>query len=117
MKLENKTNYVDDTFMIWPHRLEELKNLNRLTNIHPNIQFTMETELNGLHIHLQKTRWLFEAHCIQKDIHTNLYLNTASYNHPDNKHSVLSTFIHQARAICDQNSLPGEPKFLCSMLR
>jgi len=40
--------YVDDIFMIWPHELEQLKNfLNHLSNIHPSIQFTMETESNG----------------------------------------------------------------------
>jgi hypothetical protein len=39
---------MDDTFMIRSHGPEELQDfLNHLNNIHPNIQFTMETETNG----------------------------------------------------------------------
>jgi hypothetical protein len=38
-------HYVDNTFMIWPHKPEELNDF--LNNIHPNVQFTMHTELNS----------------------------------------------------------------------
>jgi len=39
--------YVDDTFVVWPHREEEFHDfLNHLNNIHPNIKFTMEVEQN-----------------------------------------------------------------------
>jgi hypothetical protein len=37
--------YVDDTFVIWPHGPDRLKDfLDHLNGIHQNIQFTMETE-------------------------------------------------------------------------
>ncbi|KAK5644761.1 hypothetical protein RI129_006061 [Pyrocoelia pectoralis] len=40
--------YVDDTFVIWNHGLDSLHFfLKHLNNIHPNIQFTMECEING----------------------------------------------------------------------
>jgi hypothetical protein len=40
--------YVDDTFVIWPHGPDRLKDfLDHLNGIHQNIQFTMETERDG----------------------------------------------------------------------
>jgi len=37
--------YVDDTFVIWPHGQEKLREfLNHLSGPHNKIQFTMETE-------------------------------------------------------------------------
>ena len=37
--------YVDDTFIIWPHGREKLTEyLNHLNGFHINIQFTMEKE-------------------------------------------------------------------------
>ncbi|XP_046405042.1 uncharacterized protein LOC124170364 [Ischnura elegans] len=40
--------YVDDTFVIWPHGKDTLKEFaDHLNSIHPSIQFTMEIEMNG----------------------------------------------------------------------
>jgi len=40
--------YVDDTFVIWPHTDEELKNFHiHLNTINPSIQFTYEKEKEG----------------------------------------------------------------------
>jgi hypothetical protein len=39
--------YLDDTFVIWPHGPEKLSNFFNHPNIHPNVQFTMETESNS----------------------------------------------------------------------
>jgi len=40
--------HMDGKFVIWPHVLEVQNDfLNHLNNIHPNIQFTMETESNA----------------------------------------------------------------------
>jgi hypothetical protein len=41
-------HYVDDTFVFWsdgPGKLNDL--LKHLKSMHPNIQFSMETELDG----------------------------------------------------------------------
>jgi hypothetical protein len=39
--------YVDDTFVFWPHGMEELEKFQQhLNNIHMNIKFTMERERN-----------------------------------------------------------------------
>jgi hypothetical protein len=47
-----------------------------------------------------------------KPTHTNLYLNAKSHHHPSNKQVVLSTLIHRARALCDEDSLQAELVFL-----
>jgi hypothetical protein len=61
--------YMDDTFKIWPHGSKELKNFHDyLINIHPDIQFTMKTELNG-HLPFLDTNiyiWLLQAHSVQE---------------------------------------------------
>jgi hypothetical protein len=48
----------------------------------------------------------------RKPTHTNLYLNAKSHHHPSNKQAVLSTLIHRARALCDDDSLQAELVFL-----
>jgi hypothetical protein len=48
----------------------------------------------------------------RKPTHTNLYLNAKSHHHPSNKQVVLSTLIHRARALCDEDSLLAELVFL-----
>jgi hypothetical protein len=48
----------------------------------------------------------------RKATHTNLYPNAKSHHHPSNKQAVLSTLIHRARALCDDDSLQAELVFL-----
>jgi hypothetical protein len=48
----------------------------------------------------------------RKPTHTNLYLNAKSHHHPSNKQAVLSTLIHRARALRDEDSLQAELVFL-----
>jgi hypothetical protein len=44
--------------------------------------------------------------------HTNLYLTAKSHHHPSNKQAVLSTLLHRARALCNEDSLQAELVFL-----
>jgi hypothetical protein len=53
----------------------------------------------------------------RKPTHTNLYLNSKSHHHPSNKQAVLSTLIHRARALCDEDSLRAELVFLKDVFR
>jgi hypothetical protein len=40
--------YVDDTFVVWPHRPSQLQDfLSHLNSLRSSIQFTMETELDN----------------------------------------------------------------------
>jgi hypothetical protein len=88
-------HYMDDTFVIWPHGPKELKNfVNHLNNIHPNIQFTMETESNShlpfLDIGIYRRPHGSLGHRVyRKPTHTNLFLNAEPHHHPTNKHSIL----------------------------
>ncbi|PNF40915.1 hypothetical protein B7P43_G14990 [Cryptotermes secundus] len=52
-----------------------------------------------------------------KPIHTNLYLNARPHHHPSSKQTALSTLVHRARALCDQESLRAELEFLKDIFR
>jgi hypothetical protein len=82
-----------------------------------SIHFTIGTESNGhlpfLDIDMYRRPDSSFGHTVyRKPTHTNLYQNAESHHHPTNKHSVLSTFIHWNRAICEQESLLGELEFV-----
>jgi hypothetical protein len=110
--------YVDDTFVIWPHSPDKLQSfLQHLNIIHHSIQFTMETEIDGhlpfLDIDIYRRPDGSLGHKVfRKPTHTNLYLHATSHHHPSNKQSVLSTLVHRARAICDEDSLQEELSLL-----
>jgi len=116
--------YVNDTFIIWPHGQEKLTNfLNHLNGIHNNIQFTMEVEEEEGHLHFldidiyRKMDGSLGHKIYQKPSHTNLYLHQKSHHHPANKHSVLSSLVHRAKALCDQASLAPELTFLTNVFK
>ena len=52
-----------------------------------------------------------------KPTHTNQYLHHNSHHHPTNKKSVLSSLIHRAKALCDQDSLTQELIFLTTVFK
>jgi hypothetical protein len=53
----------------------------------------------------------------RKQTHTNLYLNAKYHHHPSNKRAVLSTLLHRARSLCDEDSLQAELVFLKHIFR
>jgi hypothetical protein len=53
----------------------------------------------------------------RKPTHTNLYLQQNSHHHPANKHSVLTSLVHRAKTLCDQDSLPQEMEFLTTVFK
>jgi hypothetical protein len=115
--------YVDDTFVILQHGPDKLKDfLHHLNSIHQSIQFTMETERKGhlpfLDLDIYRRPDGSPGHKVyRKPTHINLYLNTKSYHHSSNKQAVLSTLIHRARALCDEDSLQAELVFLRDVFR
>jgi hypothetical protein len=115
--------HVDDTFVIWPHGQEKLTEfLNHLSGLHSKIQFTMEKEGGGhlpfldIDIYI-KTDSSLGHKVYQKPTHTNLYLHQNSHHHPANKQSVLTSLIHKAKALCDQDSLTQELEFLSTIFK
>jgi hypothetical protein len=53
----------------------------------------------------------------RKPTHTNLYVNAKYHHHPSNKKAVLSTLLHRARSLCDEDNLQAELVFLKDILR
>jgi hypothetical protein len=111
------------TFVIWPHRPDNLKEfLDHLNSIHTSIQFTMETESEGhfpfLDIDIYRRPDGSLGHKVyRKPTHTNLYLSARPHHHPSSKQAALSTLIHRARALCDQDSLHADSEFLKDIFR
>ena len=103
-------HYADDTFVIWPHRTEDLERfLDHLNAIHRNMQL-MEMERDGNLPFLtstyggdQMTPWAIRS---TENQPTHLYLN-----HPSNLQALLWTLVHTARAPCDKESLHDELEF------
>jgi hypothetical protein len=110
--------YVDDTFVIWPHGPDKLKEfLHHRNSIDHSIQFTMETESEGhlpfLDLDICRRPDGCLAHKVyRKPTHTNLYISAKSHHHPSKKQAVLSTLIHRTRALYDEDSLQAELVFL-----
>jgi hypothetical protein len=118
LKLRCWFRYVDDTSVIWQHGPDKLKDfLHHLNSIHQSIQFTMETESEGhlpfLDLNIYRRPDGSLGHKVyRKPTHTNLYLNAKFNHHPSNIQAVISTLIHRARALCDENGLKVELVFL-----
>ena len=99
--------YVDDTFVIWSHRWEKLeKFLNHINSIHPNIQFTMETEnnrklsfLDVLITRAEDKKLKFTVN--PKPTHTDRYLQRTSNDHLRQTRSIIKTLVESTKRICD----------------
>jgi len=110
-------HYVDDTFVNWLHGPEDVNDfLNHLNNILLYIQFTFETESNRHLSFLEIDTYGRQDSSLWHNVYRkptsiNLFLNSELHHHLTNKHSVLSTLVHKATAICDQESHPEELGF------
>jgi hypothetical protein len=78
----------------------------------PTNQSLPQRQVSSSPRHSQQTGWLSGTQVYRKPTHTNLYLNAKSHHHPSNKQAVLSTLLHRARALCDEESLQAELVFL-----
>ncbi|KAK5638773.1 hypothetical protein RI129_013068 [Pyrocoelia pectoralis] len=98
--------YVDDTFVIWQHGLDNLNDfLQHLNNIHPNIKFTMEIEkqnqLPFLDILVTKIENEFSYTLFRKQTHTNRYLNAHSHHHPSQFHAIIKSLTTRSIRLTD----------------
>ena len=114
--------YVDDTFVIWSHGRNELERfLNHLNSRHPNIKFTMETELEGklpfLDVLVIKKPTGELGHTVyRKATHTDRYLNANSNHHPAQKRTVIKTLLNRANKIAEPEYLGQELDHLKTVL-
>jgi len=84
--------------------------INHFNGIHNKIQFTMFIEeavhLPFLEIDIYRKIDCSLGHKVYwKPTHTNLYFHQKSHHHPSNKHSVLSSLVHRAKSLCDEETL------------
>ncbi|XP_060531558.1 uncharacterized protein LOC132705141 [Cylas formicarius] len=97
--------YVDDTFTIWNHGIEQLHRfLQHLNEVHPKIKFTMETEENSqlpfLDVTIIKKETGHLDHTVyRKPTHTNRYQNANSHHHPAQLQSVITTLITRSETL------------------
>ena len=76
LKPKNWLRYVDDTFVLWPHSLEELEQFHQYLNKrNVSIQFTIEHQKNNslpfLDVLVQKQMNNFKTKIHRKKTHTN----------------------------------------------
>ncbi|XP_076246266.1 uncharacterized protein LOC143186474 [Calliopsis andreniformis] len=107
--------YVDDTFVVWSLGKDTLNDfLKYINSLHPKIQFTMETETEQQIIPFlgvlvtRKPDGTLGHQVYRKPTHTNRYLHASSHHHPVQKNFVLSSLIHRAINICEEEHLPEE---------
>ncbi|XP_076397942.1 uncharacterized protein LOC143266273 [Megachile rotundata] len=107
--------YVDDTFVVWSHGREKLGDfLNYINSLDPNIQFTMEIETPDRSLPFLDTLITRKAdgtlghQVYRKPTHTNRYLHATSHHHPSQKNSVITSLVHRATCISEQENLANE---------
>ncbi|XP_074026234.1 uncharacterized protein [Leptinotarsa decemlineata] len=101
--------YVDDVFVICPHRSEDLHALlNHINSLHPDLKFTIEFEYNNslpfLDVLITKSNNSFSHMVYRKPTHTNRYLNAKSHHHPAQLNSVLNSLIHRSIRLTDNHN-------------
>ena len=96
--------YVDDTFVLFNSDTHANKFLNYLNGKHPNIEFTLESELNNsisfLDIVITKVGNSFTSSVFRKKTYTGLGLNFFSYTSKLFKVNAVKTLIERAFKIC-----------------
>ena len=114
--------YVDDTFVLWPHKEDELDTFHRhLNSQHPSIQFTMEKESEGkisfLDVQIERKEGKLSTGVYRKITYTDRYINYASHHHPKTKTGVIACLRNRAEKVCDQQSLELELSHLKKTFR
>ena len=91
--------------------------LNHLNSIHPNIQFTMEKEIEGqlpfldvMVVH--KTDLLLGHKVYRKPTHTEQYLHQNSNHQPQQKRAIIKTLVDRADRKCEAQFLSTELNYL-----
>jgi hypothetical protein len=108
--------------LCWFRYVDDKEFPDQLNNTRENMQFTMETERDcrvpflDINIYRKPDGSLGRKDC-RKPTHANLYLISNSHHHPSNKQAVVSTLMHRARSLSDQESLHSELQFLRTTFR
>jgi hypothetical protein len=100
-------SHVDDTFVVWPHDTEKLKEfLSHINSLRPTIQFTLETEtgdsLPFLDVLVYRNGTSLLTKVYRKPTHTGRYLHLNSNHPPHVKRGVVHSLINRAIALCTE---------------
>jgi hypothetical protein len=109
--------YVDDTITAFQNQSHAIKFLDYINKAHPNIKFTMDTEINNkinfLDIQISRVNNEFSTNVFRKICFTGQGLNFYSYCPEIFKINACKTLIHRAYTICsDWLVVSREFKFL-----
>jgi len=113
--------FFNDTFIIWPHGKQKLKDfLQHLNSLSNSIKVTMEIEENDnlrfLDILIKKKKYgsiSHEVYC--NKTHIEHYLHANSHHHPSQKSVVLNTLATRVIRISDENQFEDEKNHLMNV--
>jgi hypothetical protein len=99
--------YVDDTFVVWPHGPERLQDfLSQLNSLRPSIQFTVEIESDSaiafLDILVIREETTLAAKVYRKPIHNCRYLSFNSNRPPHVKSGLIQSLHNRASTISQE---------------
>ena len=101
--------YVDDIFSVFNNSFEAKELFNYITTRHPNIKFTMETEVNKiipfLDVLIDNSQNIFNTSTYQKSTYPGLLLNYTSFTSRFYKIGLIKCLIDRTYKI--NNSWPG----------
>jgi hypothetical protein len=96
--------FVDDTFVVWPHGMEKLKEfLSHINSLRPTIQFTLDTETGNslpfLDVLAYRNGTALLTKVCRKPTHTGRYLHFNSNHPPHVKGGVVHSLINRATTL------------------
>ena len=99
--------YVDDTFLVWQHGMEKLKDFAEFLNSRRStIQFTYETErdqaLPFLDVLVCRKDNVITTKVYRKPTHTGQYLHFKSNHSNSTKSGIIRTLVMRAENVCSQ---------------
>ena len=111
--------FVDDTFALLDSRDGALAFLKCLNELHPSLQFTMESEDDGqlpfMDVRVRKEENVFTTAVYRKPTFTGLYTRWDSYCPTSQKIALVRSLVQRARKICSPQYLDGEMEMLQSI--
>ena len=109
--------YVDDTFVIWPHGPETLRDFHdHLNQQNPAIQFTTEEEKEDkiafLDVQVERKNNKARTSVYHKPTNTDRYIHFNSHHHPRILTGVVQCLGDRARSVCEKSTISREMKHL-----
>ena len=112
--------YVDDTFVIVRTRDEMNVLFQQLNNMHPNLKFTNEVEVDNklpfLDVMVERCENAYKTSIYRKPTFRGQYVRWDSFCDKRRKINLIKTLVHRANIICSVDKLPSEIEFIKSTL-